>query len=73
MDKGKPQSLAQRLQGIGIKKSHAYMIARGDRTPSLPLALKIHDALGLKLGPLADASRAEIKALERVAERSAQA
>lgn len=66
-------SLAQRLQAIGVKKSHAYMIAWRKRTPSLPLALKIHDELQLKLGPIESATDAEIKALKAMTSRDAAA
>lgn len=52
-----------------MKKSHAYMIAWNKRQPSLPLALKIHEELGLKLGPLAGASDADISALAEFADR----
>lgn len=73
MDEPKQPSLALRLQTIGVKKSHAYMIAWGKRTPSLPLALRIHDELGLKLGPIASATEDEIGALARIADRGAAA
>ncbi len=73
MDQAKEPSVAKQLQAIGVKKSHAYMLAWGKRSPSLPLALRIHRELGLKLGPLAVATDAEIKAFERVASREAAA
>ncbi len=47
------------------------MIQSGDRTPSLPLALRIFEKTKLQLGPLAGASSAEIKALAKVSERAA--
>jgi hypothetical protein len=64
MDEKTP-SLAMRLQSAGVKKSHAYMIAWGKRAPSLPLAIRIHAAIGEKLGPVANMTDAQIKALAR--------
>lgn len=69
----KPLSFAQKLRNIGITKSHAYMLARGDRLPSLPLALKIHSELGVKLGPIAAATDAEVKTLRAMTSRDAAA
>jgi hypothetical protein len=72
MARSKSPSLAQRLIAeVGVTKSHAYMIQSGDRTPSLPLALRIFEKTKLQLGPLAGASSAEIKALAKVSERAA--
>lgn len=64
----KPVPLARQLIDIGVKRSYAYQIARGDRRPSLPLALKIRRELGLKLGPIANVSEADIPSLERAVE-----
>jgi hypothetical protein len=61
----KPPSLAMRLRAAGLTKSHAYMVARGDRSPSLQLAVKIHSEIGVKLGPIACMTDAQIKALAR--------
>lgn len=66
MDEVKPPSLAKRLQGIGVGKSYAYMIASGDRTPPMPLALKINRELGVKLGPLEYATDEQIAVLSQV-------
>jgi hypothetical protein len=65
MDDPKPPSLAQRLQSIGVKKSHAYMIAWGKRAPSVPLACRIHRELGVKLGPVATLTDKEIAVLAK--------
>jgi hypothetical protein len=74
MDEANPPSLALRLmRDAGLKKSTAYMIASGERRPSLKVALRIRDRTGLLLGPLQDASPTEVKALERVAAREAAA
>lgn len=69
MDEPKTPSLAMQLQQIGVKKSHAYMIAWGKRSPSLSLALRIHREIGIKLGPLAEATDREIKTLDKVVAR----
>lgn len=66
MDDAKPLSLAQQLMKIGVRKSHAYMIAWGKRTPSIPLALKINRELQIKLGPLAHLTDEQIAVLEQV-------
>ena len=63
-------SLYADLKGIGISSSYASQISRGDRTPSLALALRIFRELGVKLGPLVGASKSEIAALERLAGRA---
>ncbi len=67
----KTPSLAMQLRGIGVNKSHAYMIAWGKRVPSLPLAVRIHRELGLKLGPVAQMTDAQIKALGRSLDEAA--
>jgi hypothetical protein len=67
----KPPSLAMRLRAAGLTKSHAYMVARGERTPSLQLAVKIHNEIGVKLGPVACMTDAQIKALARSLDEAA--
>lgn len=62
-------TLYARLESIGISKPYASQLASGTRTPSLGLALKIYKQLGIKLGPIAGASKADIAATERVASR----
>jgi hypothetical protein len=59
------------LVGMGLHKSYASQIARRVRNPSLKLALRIFKETGLKFGPLAGASKADIAAAERMAERVA--
>lgn len=60
MDEAKQPSLALQLVGIGVRKSYAYMLAGGERTPSLGLALKIEEKLGIPASawPLPKAERA---------------
>lgn len=59
-------SLAKQLRGIGISQPYASQIARGKRAPGLQTAIRIFRELGVKLGPIAKASKTEIDALERV-------
>jgi transcriptional regulator with XRE-family HTH domain len=59
-------SLNQRLQALGISESYASEIANGRRQPSMRLALRIHDSLGEKFGPLAGVADEDIPALRRV-------
>lgn len=61
------------LRKLGISKPYAHQLASGSRKPSLAMALRIHDALGAKLGPLETATSAEIAALRRLADRQAGA
>jgi transcriptional regulator with XRE-family HTH domain len=65
-------TLAERLRGIGISESYASQLANGRRPPSLRLAIRIYRELGIKLGPLAHATAAEIAALERVSRKASQ-
>ena len=67
MEAASPTSeLAEKLRSIGISESYASQIANEKRAPSMPLALKINRALGVKLGPLVGVSDADIPVLERV-------
>lgn len=66
-----PITLVERLRSIGISDSYAWQLANRKRTPSLPLALRIHRELGVKMGPVTEATTAEIRALERVAAKPA--
>ncbi len=45
-------SLCSRLVGIGISAPYASQLSRGERTPDYPLAMKIHESLGIQLGLL---------------------
>lgn len=55
---------------LGIARSYVTQMRNG-RAPSMALALRIHDEIGVQVGPIAGATRAEIAALKRVAERAA--
>lgn len=56
---------------LGVTRSYISFIRTEARSPSLALALRIFRELGLKLGPLVGASKAEIAALSRVHSRRA--
>jgi transcriptional regulator with XRE-family HTH domain len=56
---------------FGIARSYVTRIRNGGRQPGMALALRIHRKIGLKLGPLAGATKSEIAAVERVTERAA--
>jgi transcriptional regulator with XRE-family HTH domain len=59
-------SLNSRIVALGVSRSYASEIVNGKRNPSLHLAVKIYRKLGVKLGPIANATPAEISAIERV-------
>lgn len=42
-------SLAKQLQDLGVANGHAYDLANGRRRPSLTLARKIEDELGIPM------------------------
>lgn len=52
------------LMKLGVAKSYAYQIAKGDRTPGPDLALRIYRTLGHKIGPIQNATESDISALE---------
>lgn len=61
--------LAERLRGLGISESYASLLARNKRPPSKPLAIHIYREIGVKLGPIAEATDDDIDALERIVGR----
>lgn len=52
-------------RAVGISKTHASHVINGIKPPTKALAIRIFRATGHKLGPIADASDAEIAILER--------
>lgn len=68
MDKAKPLSLAQRLMRAGVAKSHAYQLATG--SPSVTVAIRTFRRTGIKIGPISEASDAEIAVLEKFEARA---
>jgi len=63
MAAAKQPSVAKQIMEVGVGRSLAYMLANGSRAPGLGLAVRIYRATGHKLGPLKDATPAQIKAL----------
>lgn len=53
------------LQRLGVSKPYAHQIARG-HSPSVQMALRIFNGLGVKLGPIAGLSDEEIAVLEKM-------
>lgn len=49
----------------GISKGYASDLLAGNKKPTAPMAVRIFRATGVKLGPCADLSDAEIDVLER--------
>lgn len=68
MEDEKQPSLAQRLMKAGVKKSHAYQLAKKS---SPKTALRVFQKTGIKIGPLETATEAEIRVLARIEERAA--
>jgi len=52
-------------RAVQISRVHAFQVIKGEKTPSKQLAIRIYHATGHKLGPIAEASDAEIAVLER--------
>lgn len=52
-------------QAVSISVPYASQIIKGVRTPPQTMAIRIFRATGHKLGPIADATEAEISVLER--------
>lgn len=61
----------QHLIAAGLSKSFAYHVVNGVRTMAVPLALWLFEQDGLKAGPLAGKTAAEIKMLRRLYEPAA--
>jgi len=62
----KPARVKDLHDRLGVAKGHASEILRGKTTPSQKLAIRIYREFGLKLGPLAHASKAEIETMARL-------
>jgi len=71
MEDEERRSLARRLMGAGLAKSHAYQLA--SKVPTVPTAIRIFRRTGIKIGPIADASDEEIATLEKFEDRRADA
>jgi plasmid maintenance system antidote protein VapI len=70
MPKIDPNAIAQ---AGGVTAAYARMLLAGSRTPSLPLAIKLYDAIGLQLGPLANLDRRSIDVARQMAPQAERA
>lgn len=61
------QTLTQFAKAAGISAPYASEIVNGKRSPSLPLALWIHQRTGRAFGPLAGMAEESIAALAHMA------
>lgn len=64
MHKIDPNTIAE---AGGVTAAYARMMLAGTRKPSLPVALRIYDATGVQLGPIADLSRSQIDVARQMA------
>lgn len=60
----RPTDLAKTLD---VSVAYASQLLSGARVPSIPLALRIYDKAGVKLGPLASATDEAIDAVRQMA------
>lgn len=65
------EAVVTRLKEIGVSAPYASQIARGKRTPSPELSLKIFRRTGLRFGVFLGASPEETSALGRLGEDAA--
>lgn len=63
--------LYQGLLGMGITKGYASQLARGERKPSMALAIRIYRAIGAKIGPIENLPKSAIVSLEKAGGGSA--
>ena len=61
---------ARPWEQIGISKSWYYSIKGRHRPPSMGLALRIYDQLGLKLGPIEGLAPDDINAMRKALHKS---
>lgn len=52
-------------RALGVSRPYAWQLLKGDRTLTTAMAVKIARKTGHKIGPVADASDAELAILER--------
>lgn len=65
------EPIVAQLRAAKVSAPYASQIARGKRTPSREMALRIFNSTGLKFGFLKEASAAEIRVIQRVEDRAA--
>ena len=61
--KPRPTDLAKQLE---VSVPYASQLLSGTRVPSMQLAVRILDKTGLKLGPLKDATPAQIRTVRQM-------
>lgn len=64
MDEPTPTSLSK---AADISVPYAWQILKGERTPSLAVALRIYDSLRLQYGPLEGLDERDIEAARKMA------
>ena len=55
------------VQHGGVTAAYARMLRAGERKPSLELALRLYDATGAQVGPLAGLNKRDIEAARKMA------
>jgi transcriptional regulator with XRE-family HTH domain len=60
-------SPAELVRKTGINRTYAWQLLKGDREPSLELALQIYDATGDQLGLLRGLTPDEIQVMRKAA------
>ena len=67
--------IEQIVEHGGVSAAYARMLRSGDRYPSVDLALRLYDATGAKVGPLAgmDKSAIEVARKNEEARKAAKA
>jgi hypothetical protein len=53
--------IEQIVEAGGVSAAYARMLRNGDRQPSVALALRLYDATGAKVGPLAGLGKSGIE------------
>lgn len=73
MRKAEPhvEAVVTALKGVGVSAPYASQIARGKRTPSPEMALRIFRGTGLRYGVFLQATDEETTALSRIGEGAA--
>ena len=62
----------QLADAVGISTPFAWQIMNGKRKPSQAMALRIHAATGMKLGPIAALADDDIATLARILDKQGE-
>jgi hypothetical protein len=54
------------IRAMGVNRSYAWQICHGKRAPSQKLAIRIFRETGLRMGPVADLTDAQIDVLAQI-------